>query len=74
MKLPIVSICSIWVEDGEAMHIVWPRSHKASKADGFRGKMWEIIKGVSGDNVREVRNNSRGRWGCISGIGCRIGK
>jgi hypothetical protein len=36
--------------------------------------MWEIIKGMSGDNVREVRNDSRGRWGCILGIRCRIGK
>jgi hypothetical protein len=57
-ELPIVSIYSIWVEDGEAMHIIGLRLHKATKANRFRGKMWEIIKGVSRDNVGEVRNNS----------------
>jgi hypothetical protein len=35
MKLPVVSICSIWVEDGEVMCIVGPRLYKASKADGL---------------------------------------
>jgi hypothetical protein len=56
------------------MHIIEPRLHKASKAKRFRGKIWEIIKGVSGDNVGEVRNNGGGRWGCIPGIRCRIGR
>jgi hypothetical protein len=62
------------VKDGEAVCIIGPRLHKASKAERFRGKIWKIIKGMSGDNVREVRNDSRERWGCILGIGCRIGK
>jgi hypothetical protein len=49
------------------MHIIGLRSYKASKADGFRSKTWEIIKEVSRDNAGELRNNSRGRWGhCVS--------
>jgi hypothetical protein len=74
MKLSIISIHLIWAEDGEVMRIVGLRLHKASKANRFRGKTWEIIKGVSRDNVGEVRNDSRGRRGCILDIGCRIGK
>ena len=56
------------------MCIIRPRLHKASKAERFRGKTWEIIKGVSRDNIREVRNDGGGRWGCIPGIRCRIGR
>jgi hypothetical protein len=55
------------------MHIIGPRSHKAIKADRFRGKMWEIIKRVSGNNIRELRYEGRGRWGHILSLGCRIG-
>jgi hypothetical protein len=61
VKLSIVSICLIGVKDGKVMYIIGPRSHKASKADRFRGKMWKIIKGMSRDNVGELRHNSRGR-------------
>jgi len=52
--------------------IVGPRSHKASKADRFRGKMWKDIKGMSRNNVGELGNNSGGRWGCIPSLGGRI--
>ena len=72
-KLPIISICSIGMEDGKVMCIVGPRSHKASKADRFRGKTWKIIKGMSGDNVGELRHKSGGRWGHIPSLRCRIG-
>ena len=39
VKLSIISICLIGVEDGESMYIIGPRSYKASKADRLRGKM-----------------------------------
>jgi hypothetical protein len=74
MKLLIISIRLKWAKDGEVVCIIGLRLHKASKADRFRGKTWKVIKGVSEDYVREVRNKSRRRWEHISGIGCRIGK
>ena len=43
------------------MYIIRPRLHKATKADGFRGKTWEIIKRVSGNNIGKLRYNGRGR-------------
>jgi len=73
VELPIVSVHLVWVKDRETMHIIGPRSHKAIKADRFRGKMWEIIKRVSGNNIRELRYEGRGRWGHILSLGCRIG-
>jgi len=73
-ELPVISVHLVWVKDGEVMHIIGPRSYKAIKAGRFRGKMWENIKGMCGDNVVEVRHNSRGRWGHIPGIRCGIGK
>ena len=54
------------------MCIVGLRLHKASKADRFRGKMQEDVKGVSGDSVREFRYDSRGRWGHILSIRHRV--
>ena len=72
MKLPIVSVCMVWVKGSEVMCVIGPRSYKATKAKGFRGKMWENVKEVSRNNVRKVRNNSGGRWGCILSLGCRI--
>jgi hypothetical protein len=72
MELPIVSVCSIWTELGKAMAIVGPGSHKAFQAEGFRGYMWKDIKGMGRDDVRELGNDSRGRWGCIPGGRGRI--
>ena len=43
------------------MCIIGPRLHKASKADRFRGKMQEIIKRVSRNDIRELRYKGRGR-------------
>ena len=46
-ELPIVSICAMRMKGGEAVCIIRPRSHKASKAKGVRGNTWKNIKGVS---------------------------
>jgi hypothetical protein len=62
----------VGTKDSETMHIVGPRSHKATKVKGFRGKTWEDIKWVSGNDIRELRDNSRGRWGHIPGLGDRV--
>jgi hypothetical protein len=71
-KLPIISICSVRAEDRELMCIVGPRSHKASKADRLGGKMWKIIKRMSGNNIWELRYKSGRRWGRILSLRCRI--
>ena len=71
-EFPIISIRAMWVKGGEVVCIVRPRSHKASKAKGFRGNMWKNIQGVSWDNIRELRDYSRGRWRHILSIGGRI--
>jgi hypothetical protein len=52
VELPIISICTIWTEEGEAVCIVRPRSHKASKAKGLRGNMWKNIEGVGWNDIR----------------------
>jgi len=56
------------------VHIVGPGSHEATKAEGFRGKMWEDIKWVSRNNVGELRYNSGGWWRHVPGSGGRVGK
>ena len=55
------------------MHIIGLRLHKATKVEGFRGKMWKDIKWVRRNNVGKVRYNSGGRWGHILGLGGGIG-
>ena len=72
VELPIVSIGPVWTEVGKAVTIVRPRTHKAFSAERFWGNMWKNIKRVSGNNIGELGNNSRGRWGRIPGIRSRI--
>jgi hypothetical protein len=72
-KLPIVSVSPIGVKGGEAMCIIRPSLHKASKANRFRGETQKDIKGVSRNNTREFRYEGRGRWGHIPSLGHRIG-
>jgi hypothetical protein len=67
-ELLIVSICMMWMKRGETMHIVRPRSHKASKAKGLRGNTWKNIKGVGWNDIRELRDNGRGRWRHVPSI------
>jgi hypothetical protein len=73
VELPIVTICMIRMKGGEAVHIIRPRSHKASKAKGLRGNTWENIKGVGWNDIGELRDDGRGRWGRIPGIGGGVG-
>jgi len=71
-ELPIVTICMVWMKASKVMHIIRPRSHKASKAKGFRGKARKNIKWMSRDDVGEVRYNSGRRWGHIPGLRGRV--
>jgi len=71
-ELPIVSICMMWMKGGEMVCIIRPRSHKATKVKGLRGNTWKNIKGVGWNDIRELRDDSRGRWGRIPSIGGEI--
>jgi hypothetical protein len=61
MEPPIISISMVWAKGDEAMCIIGPGLHKATKAKRFRGEVREDIKQVSRNNVGEIRYNSRGR-------------
>jgi len=67
-ELPIISICTIWTKGGKVVCIIRPRSHKASKAKGLRDNVWKNIKGMGWNNIRELRDDGRGRWRRIPGI------
>ena len=54
MELPVVSISMVGVKGSKPMCIIGPRLHKATKAEGFRGKTQEDIKWVSRNNVGEL--------------------
>jgi len=69
VELPVISICSIRTETGEAMATVRPRPHKAIQAKRFQGNAWKNIKGMGCNDIREFRDNGRGRWGHIPDIG-----
>ena len=71
-ELSVISIYMVGMEGIEMMHFIGPRSHKATKVKGFRGKARKDIKRVSRNNIGELRNNSRGRWGHIPGLGGRV--
>ena len=51
-----VSISALRMGLGKAMGSVWPTAHKRTDGDRFRGNAGEDIKGISGDNVRKVRD------------------
>ena len=53
-----VSISASRMELSKAMSSVWPGAHERAKGNRFRGNVGKDIKGVSGDNVREVRDYS----------------
>jgi hypothetical protein len=55
-ELCVVSISASRTELSKAMSSVWPATHEGAKGKGFGGNMRKDIKGVSGDNIREVRD------------------
>jgi hypothetical protein len=57
-KLCGVSISASGAEVGKAMSSIGPTAHKGVKSNWFRGNMWEDVKRMSGDDVREVRDYS----------------
>jgi hypothetical protein len=58
------------VELSEAMSSVWPGAHKGANSNRFRGNVGKDIKGMSRDNVREVRDYGN----AVPGIGSLVGR
>jgi len=50
-------------------HSIWPTAHKGAKGNGFRGNVRKDIKGMSVDDIREVRDYSNAVPGVRSLIG-----
>ena len=68
-KLCGVSISASGVELGKAMSSIGPMAHKGAKGNWFGGNTREDVKGVSRDNVREVRDYSN----AVPGVGSLVG-
>jgi len=51
------------------MSSIWPTAHKGAEGDGFGGNTRKDIKGMSRDNVREVRDYSN----AVPGVGSLVG-
>jgi hypothetical protein len=64
-----VSISASGLELGEAVSSIWLAAHERAKGNGFRGNAGEDVKGMSGDNVREVRDYSNAVPGIRSLVG-----
>ena len=65
-----VSISASGSEVGEAMSSIGPTPHKGAKGNGFGGNARQDIKGVSGDDVGEVRDHSD----AVPSIGSFVGR
>ena len=69
-ELCVIPVSTSRMELSKAMGSIWPTAHERAKGNGFGGNVGEDIKGVSGDNVREVRNHGN----AVPGIGSLIGR
>ena len=68
-KLCGVSISASRAELSKAVSSIWPGAHKGTKGNRFRGNAGEDIKGMSGDNIREVRDHGNAVPGIRSLVG-----
>ena len=57
-KLCGISVGPSRAELGEAVSSVWPRAHEGSKSKRFGCNAGKNIKGMGGDNIREVGDYS----------------
>ena len=69
-ELCVVSVSALRMELSKAMGSIRPTVHEGAKGNGFGGNMGEDIKGVSGDDVREVRDDGN----AVPGIGSLVGR
>jgi hypothetical protein len=68
-ELCVVSVSASRTELSKAMSSVWPTAHKGANSNGFGGNAGEDIKGMSGNNVRKVRDYGN----AVPGIGSLVG-
>jgi hypothetical protein len=68
-ELCVVSISTSRTELSKAMGGIWPTAHEGANGNGFGGNVGEDIKGVSGNNVRKVRDYSNAVPGIRSLVG-----
>jgi hypothetical protein len=69
-----VSISAIGLELSKAVSSIWPAVHKGANGNGFRGNTGEDIKGMSRDDVREVRDYSNAVPGIRGLIGGSVNR
>jgi hypothetical protein len=68
LELCGVSVSTSRAEFSKAMSSVWPGAQEGAKGNRFRSNTGKDIKGMSGDDVREVRDYSN----AVPGIGSLI--
>jgi hypothetical protein len=66
----IIPVSATGSEFSKPMGSIWPAAHVGAKGNGFGGNTGEDVKGVSGDNVREVRDYGN----AVPGIGSLTGR
>ena len=69
-ELCVIPVSTSRMELSKAMGSIWPTAHERAKGDGFGGNAGKDIKGMGGDNVREVRDYGN----AVPGIGSFIGR
>ena len=65
-----ISVSASRAELGKAVSSIQPVAHKGAKGNGFGDNMREDIKGMSGNDVGEVRDHGN----AVPGIGGLIGR
>jgi hypothetical protein len=68
-ELCVIPVSASRMELSKAMGSIWPTAHEGAKGNGFGGNTGEDIKGVSGDNIREVRDHGNAVPGIRSLVG-----
>ena len=69
-ELCAIPVSTSRMELRKAVSSIWPAAHKGAESNGFRGNTGKDIKGMSGDNVREVRDYGN----AVPGIGSLVGR
>jgi hypothetical protein len=64
-----ISISASGTELSKAMSSVWPMVHKGTDGDGFGGNVRKDVKGVSGNDIGEVRDYGNAVLGIRGFIG-----
>ena len=69
-ELCAIPVSTSRVELRKAVSSIWPATHKGMEGNGFGGNMREDIKGMSRNDVWEVRDHSN----AVPGVGSLVGR